>query len=556
MQKIIGILICLSTILSISTNSIAEINLNIHSSNQDIAKFNENMKWTWMFYDDADFRGADPFNDFANEAFSSENIDIIVLQDPYDGPAKIWYIDQNHNKHLLMDLGEVNMGDSKTLSDFINYSKKNYPADRYLLSFYNHGAGWHGACLDETDKDWLSMDETQTALLATGFIDIICFTAPCLMGSLESIYELKDCTDIYIGSEDLSGYLAWEYAIDDICSFLDENPDMSNIEIGANIISILKENQKFVGSIFFITISAIQTDLIDGLVENVDRLAINMIETMNSNPYTITKIGVILKLTKSYGTTLRFRNTETIDLYDFSKKCIQIFSSDSMIKSNAEAVIDSIDKVVIGNIRGLRQLRSYGLTIYFPNKFYDNDYIETLDFTNMTHWDELIISYFRGKTNIDQFQTDSRGGATVCGEWLWAQSFKTSAKTLDKVQIKIVQNGLIFSDVKISIRNNLYGEDLTSYSKPFYFIPRGNNVRWIEFDFDDITVIPGNIYYIVCYTDRGDQKNFYNWRTSLNDVYKSGDAWIGWNKGTNWEIYENPLINNSRFDFCFKTYSK
>ena len=134
MQKIIGILICLSTILSISTNSIAEINLNIHSSNQDIAKLNENMKWTWMFYDDADFLGYDPLDDFAYEAFSSENINVIVLQDPYDGPANIWYIDEDHNKNLLMDVGEVDMGDGKTLRDFINYSKNNFPSDRYLLS--------------------------------------------------------------------------------------------------------------------------------------------------------------------------------------------------------------------------------------------------------------------------------------------------------------------------------------------------------------------------------------------------------------------------------------
>ena len=555
MQKIIGILICLSTILSISTNSIAEVHLSIYSSNQDNAQLNKNMKWTWMFYDDADFPGYDPIDDFAYEAFSSENIDVIVLQDPYDGPAKIWYIGEDHNKNLLMDVGEVDMGDGKTLRDFINYSKNNFPADRYLLSFYDHGGGWTGACVDDTNYGWLSMDEMQTALLETGFVDIICFTAPCLMGSLESIYELKDCTDIYIGSEDLSGYIVWMDAIGDICSFLDENPDISNIEIGENIISILKENRKPGSSFSYTTMSAVRTDLIDDLVEDVDILAINLIEKMNSNPDAITKIGVLLKLTKSFGTTMRFRNSEILDLYDFSKKCIQIFSSDSLIKSNAEEVMEGIEKAVIGNYRGFRELRSHGLTIYFPNKLYDNDYVETLDFANMTHWDELIISYIGGKTNIDQFQTDSRRGALVCGEWMWAQSFKPAANTLDKVKIQIVQIGLIFSDVKISIRKNLSGEDLTSYSTPFYYIPRGN-YRWIEVDFDDITVIPGDIYYIICYTDGGDPDNYYSWRGSLKDVYNSGDAWIGWNKGTNWEIYENPLENISRFDFGFKTYSK
>ena len=51
-----------------------------------------------------------------------------MLQDTYDGTAKIWYIDRYHHRKLMKEMGEINMGDYKTLRDFINYCKQNFPA--------------------------------------------------------------------------------------------------------------------------------------------------------------------------------------------------------------------------------------------------------------------------------------------------------------------------------------------------------------------------------------------------------------------------------------------
>jgi len=557
-----------SSLIPMVSSDIPNSKSIIYGYNDEIINSNQNMKWTWMFYDDADFYQAyDPLNDFAKEAFSSENINVLVLQDPNDGPAKIWYIDEDHNKEILMNLGEVNMGDSNTLRDFINYSKKNFQADRYLLSLYDHGGGWMGACVDNTDNGWLTMNDMQKALIETGGVDVICFTAPCLMGSLESAYELKDCTDIYIASEETSGYIIWRDAIGDICVLLNDNPVITNIEIGEKIILILKDNKIYedypkwvsLNSNLHVTISAIRTDLLENLVENVDRLALKLIEKMNNNSASYAKIRVLLLLTKSFGTIIRFRNTEILDLYDFSKKCSKIFGSDESIKTHAKSVLDSIEEVVIANYRGIKQLRANGLTIYFPNEYYNSDYEKTLDFTNITHWDEFIKEYISGKDNsiesdLDQSQTDSGTAAVVCGNWMWAQSFIPSSSSLKKIRIPLLKRGIIFTNVKVSIRQNLLEDDLASVSKLFYQIPR-NNYKWIEFDFDDIQVVPGEIYYMVCYTEGGDnQINMYSWMSSLTDVYENGDAWIGWNKGINWEIWEYPSDNPSRFDFCFKTY--
>jgi hypothetical protein len=45
-------------------------------------------------------------------------------------------------RDVVMNLGETNMGDPKVLKDFLVWGAKNYPAERYMVVIWNHGAGW------------------------------------------------------------------------------------------------------------------------------------------------------------------------------------------------------------------------------------------------------------------------------------------------------------------------------------------------------------------------------------------------------------------------------
>ena len=54
-------------------------------------------------------------------------------------------------RSAVADWGERNMGDPDTLADFVEWSKANYPADRYALYFWGHGWGWH--------PDWTMEDD-------------------------------------------------------------------------------------------------------------------------------------------------------------------------------------------------------------------------------------------------------------------------------------------------------------------------------------------------------------------------------------------------------------
>ena len=61
------------------------------------------------------------------------------------------------------------MGDSQTLSDFLTWGVKNYPADHMALILWDHGGGSiSGVCFDErNNNDSLYLRELDKAL-ATG----------------------------------------------------------------------------------------------------------------------------------------------------------------------------------------------------------------------------------------------------------------------------------------------------------------------------------------------------------------------------------------------------
>jgi len=153
---------------------------------------------------------------------------------------------------------------------------------------------------------------------------------------------------------------------------------------------------------------------------------------------------------------------------------------------------------------------------------------------------------------IDQEQTKLDRGCRLCGLWKYAQGFVPTIGTLTRVELLLYKRGEV-NELKVSIRDELDGVDLTSVLKSPYEISTGS-YDWTEFDFDDIGVETGKIYYIVMSTTGGDnEENFYVFGAALNDAYPDGDAWQTRVNGDWFEI-DHPEYGFPKFDFCFKTY--
>lgn len=348
----------------------------------------EMKEWTLMFYNDADFTpGFNPRRWFEEEAYSGENLNVVMLEDTYGGPAGTRYVHGNGTSVKVKDNGEVNMASSETLQDFISFCKKWYPANRYMLLLYDHGGGWKGACVDHTSSpdrsDWLTPMEMERALAGTGGVDIIGFSAPCLMGAIEPAYELRDCVDVYIGSEETSGYIYWGDIMGPLCELLNKKTEISNIELGNVIIELIRENYASLpDGKESITMSAIRCDRIEALAEAIDLFAKDLSGELNIS---WEEIASALMATQSFA-------DETIDIYDFADQCSSI---SPRINRACRDVKQKLTDVVINECHGKDHPRAYGLTVYFPQfDLVDPDYARCgLDFTQATHWDEFLSAF-------------------------------------------------------------------------------------------------------------------------------------------------------------------
>ena len=203
----------------------------------------------YMCGTDLESKGGMATNDLMEMANAtlSDNVNVIV----YTGGCKKWKnsIVSSTNNQIYKVIGggkleclESNMGtaamtDPKTLESFIEYAHENYPANRNILIFWDHGGGSvSGYGYDEKNPNSGSMDlaEISSALKNAGIkYDFIGFDA-CLMGSLETDLMASQYADYLIGSEETEPGIGWYYT--DWLTALSKDTSMSTLDIGKQII--------------------------------------------------------------------------------------------------------------------------------------------------------------------------------------------------------------------------------------------------------------------------------------------------------------------------------
>ena len=368
--------------------------------------------WTILLYDDAEFPGFNPIEEFAAEAQSTENVHVVVFEDtPTDG-ARTWLVDREDDQAVLTcvaENGEPDMADGETLQGILEYVKTWYPSDRLMLMIYDHGHGWWGACRDHTNnpdpedwrlRDWLTPMEMADSLAATGGVDALLFTAPCLMGALETAYEVREQTPLYIGSQENSGYVLWSGTIGGIVDLLTAQPGLDITRIGRAIIEQIltfnEEEESGMPDLWNRTISAVAANRTGALAAAIDRLAVELIDAMDASS---AEIRQAREAVQSFGVN------EMIDLVDFAQECAARIPAlnDASIEVQRAAF-----QCVLSSLWDSKHPEAHGLTLHFP--YPDPENLEMtemlyavtgetyrtygLSFVEDTHWDEFLDAFF------------------------------------------------------------------------------------------------------------------------------------------------------------------
>ena len=176
----------------------------------------------------------------------NDNINVIV----YTGGCKAWknsVISSSKNQIyqvkdgglvcLEKDCGTDAMTKPATLTSFIQYCNKNFPANRNELIFWDHGGGSiSGYGYDEKNPSAGSMGLAgiNTALKNAGVkFDFIGFDT-CLMATMENALMLTQYADYMIASEETEPGVGWYYT--NWLTQFAKNTSMPTIEVGKNIV--------------------------------------------------------------------------------------------------------------------------------------------------------------------------------------------------------------------------------------------------------------------------------------------------------------------------------
>lgn len=160
-----------------------------------------------------------------------------------------------------------------------------------------------------------------------------------------------------------------------------------------------------------------------------------------------------------------------------------------------------------------------------------------------------IMESMDGEEVIDQQQTEYCGwGYGGLRATVFAQSFMPTLKTLTKVVLLLFKRGSP-PGLKVSIRDELRDEDLASAYIDDIVLAE-NKPYWIEFDFENVSVTPGQQYYIIWDPYLGDADNSFFWCFGINNPYGYGQAYHC--LSGSWEKFDDPDF--PEMDFCFKMY--
>jgi len=445
-------------------------------------------KWLVMLYQDADDRvlEKDIFIDLneAEEAGSSNHVDIVAQVDRYRGgfrgdgnwtDTRRYYVSYDPNLGRLaskevMDLGEANMADGRTLVDFVEWAVKKYPADHYVLIMSDHGMGWPGGFTDPTARgrgaddvplaramgDILYLRELDRSLAQiqhdTGIekFDIIGLDA-CLMGMAEVYDTLAPYAKYAVASEETEPSVGWAYSA--FLGALSRNPSMSPRELASLIVkSYIKDDQRIVNpkaradmlgqrGLFGVP----PADAVAAKLESNATLAAvdlgafpHVIDALNKFAYALQSenqrlVAEARAYAVSYTSVFgRSVPPSYIDLANFAL-LVGKNTKNAQVRDAAQNLVQAIQDSVVAEKHGRGKDGSHGVSIYFPNSaLYRNQlagaasYADTVPrFVRDSSWDEFLAYHYAGR----KFDIQPKRAATV------PDMTKTRAPGLGKISI-------------------------------------------------------------------------------------------------------------------------
>ncbi len=269
---------------------------------------------------------------------------------------QIYKISGGKMTQLESNAGTAAMTDPDNLSSFIKYCKTNYPANRNMLIFWDHGGGsLSGYGYDEKNprSGSMTLAGINTALKNADLkFDFIGFDA-CLMATVETDIMLADYADYAIASEETEPGVGWYYT--NWLSALNNDTSLSTLDIGKKIIDdfvdvCAKTCQGQKTTLSLVDLAELEITVPDSFKS----FASSTTELIKNNEYKV--------VSDARSNVREFAQSSKIDQIDL----VQFAQSIDTQESNELA--DALLSCVKYNRTSSNMTNAYGISIYFPYK--------------------------------------------------------------------------------------------------------------------------------------------------------------------------------------------
>ncbi len=297
------------------------------------------------------------------DANFGDNVNVVIMtggaldwemRDIRSDTCQYWQVKDGELLPVNDDLGLLDMASPETLTNFINDTAQNFPADRYSLILWNHGGGaFSGFGYDEHyPNSTLTLASMDSAFAQSNVkFDFVGFDA-CLMATAETALMLEPYADYLIASQETEPGTGWHYT--NWLAYLSENPGTSTVDLGVQIIDdfvwACEEEMRRPNA----TLSIVELRQMPHLYDVLTDYFVNSIDDIMNNEYK--KISVARNDAKDFGDG----DYEQIDMVDYVKKA-DVDGGELVISavSNAVKYFKNSDDVY----------DSYGLAMYFPQDY-------------------------------------------------------------------------------------------------------------------------------------------------------------------------------------------
>ncbi|MBP5225559.1 MAG: peptidase C11 [Lachnospiraceae bacterium] len=259
--------------------------------------------------------------------------------------GKLYRVEEN--------MGNASMVLPSTLSEFIRYCRKEYPATRYGLIFWDHGGGsvtGYGYDEKNTRAGSMTLSGINQALKDGGVkFDFVGFDA-CLMATAETAIMLEDYADYMIASEESEPGYGWYYT--DWLTMISNNTSVSTLEIGRNIIDTFIADCAKTSKGQDATLSMIDVAEFNHTVPAALRNFSNATSSQVASDYS----SVATARSRSHEFA-KGNGIDQIDLVDFAAR---------IGTNEANALVNALKGAVKYNLTSSNLTNCYGVSAYFP----------------------------------------------------------------------------------------------------------------------------------------------------------------------------------------------